>query len=119
MPNMLQTGAAWLGGQLKAHAGRTLSVQQGSTELQNLTATVALHDHEVIDSEGFATSVSSYDWLFVVADLPAGFEFRPGAVVTETLDGRKQKYEAMPLGGGPCFEPADASSVLLMLHTKK
>ena len=123
MANILQDGAAWLGGKLTAHAGHSVSLEQGSATLTGLTASVAMHDYEVIDSSGMLTAVLSYDWTFVAADLVAaggsGFELRKGAVVIETVSGVTRRYEAMPLGSKPAAERLDPSGILLTLHTKK
>jgi hypothetical protein len=66
--------------------------------------------------------VLSYDWTIVAADLVANgapLILRPGAIVTETLNGVLEKYEAMTLGTEPCFQRADSSGILMTLHTKK
>jgi hypothetical protein len=115
MPNLLQTGAAWLGEQMRAHAGRVVTVQQGATTINGLTAWHQAHTHTIISEEGLATQVRTWDWRFVAADLPDGFEFRAGA---EIKDGGA-RYEVVPLGSGPCAEPADSSGVLLTVHTQR
>lgn len=119
MPNILQTGATWLGEQLQAHAGRTVSVKQGAKRaVEGLTATVASHDYEVVDANGFLTTVPAYDWTFVAADL-GDLNIRTGDVITETLAGVEVKYEAMPIGKKPSVENLDSSGILLTVHTKK
>jgi hypothetical protein len=117
MANMLQRGAAWLGSQLQAHAGRCISLTQGTTTIEGLVVSVAKHEHDAIDREGFITKVSTFDWTIVAADIN-GMELRPGAVITETLCGVTKRYEAMAIGSNkPCVEPKDSSGILLVLHT--
>lgn len=119
MPNMLQTGAAWLGEQLQAHAGRTVSIKQGVRRaLTGVVATVSNVEYEIADASGFLTVVPGYDWTFVAADL-GDLNIRTGDIVTETIAGVEQKYEVMPVGKKPCVEPGDSSSILLTVHTKK
>lgn len=115
MPNLLQRAATWHGGQMKGIAGHAVAVQQGTTRISSLTGWREQHEHTVIDSEGFGTQVRSWDWRFVAADLPSGFEFRAGAEITEGVD----KYEVIPIGPKPCVEPADSSGIQVIVHTKK
>src|SRR4051812_7679235 len=107
MTNLLQSGAAWLGSKLQAHAGRTVTIEQGTITLADITAAAVMHEYEVMDDQGFLVSVVSYDWTLVTADLVADgspLQLRSGAILTETLEGVENKYEAMPLGQKPCVE---------------
>lgn len=120
--NLLQSGAAWLGGQLKAHAGRTVTLTAGQLTIENLQCSAAQFEHEILDDDGFATRILSYDWTFTAADLFVGdvpVNLRPGVIVTETLNGVTSKYEAMTLGSRPALERLDSSGILMILHTKK
>ncbi len=120
--NLLQSGAAWLGGQLKAHAGRTVKLTSGAVAIDNLQCSAAQFEHEILDDDGFATRVLSYDWTFLAADLVSGglpVKLRPGVIVSETINGVTDQYEAMTLGSRPALERADSSGILLTLHTKK
>jgi len=119
MPNVLQTGAAWLGAQLSTHAARTIIIVQGQQLLDAVSAWCSRQDYAVVDSEGFTTSTVSFDWQFVASDLPDNFVFRDGAILKETLNGVVQKYEAMPIGSLGCCERLDDAGVLLTVHTKQ
>lgn len=124
MPNMLQTGAAWLGQKLQASAGRSVTLQQGTTVIEGLTATLAAHDYDVMDADGFSTRVRSFDWIFVAADLvvdgvPFCFHANGGAVVKETVGSVETRYESMKVGTRPAAEDKDSSGVLVMVHTNK
>lgn len=119
MSNLLQNGAAWLGTQMKSAAGRTVKIRQGENIYDAVTAWHATVDYQVLDSEGFATSLQSIDWRFVAEDLPDGFAFREGDIIEETVGDDVRFFEAMPLGNQPCSEDADSSGVLLIVHTKR
>jgi len=120
MTNLLQSGAAWLGGQLQTHAGRTVSIRQGVKTVASIVASVAKLEYMVESEEGFPLAVQFYDWTFVAADLvAAGIELREGAIVTETLSGVAREYFAAPVGKRPCVEDLDTSGILLTLHTNR
>lgn len=119
MANMLQRGAAWLGSQLQTHAGLTVSLSQGATTIEGLTASRVHHEHDAIDNEGFITKVATWDWTIVAADLN-GLEVRKGATITEVCSGVTRRYQVLPVGRDkPCVEPKDSSGILLTLHTKQ
>lgn len=115
MTNLMQTGAALLGTQLKSVAGRVVTIRQGSTTLSVTAASVLRQEHEVMDREGFMTRIESFDWTLVTADLE-GLSIRAGAELSEA-DG--SKYEVMPLGDMPPVVPSDTSNLLQIVHTKK
>lgn len=96
-----------------------MKIRQGENIYDAVTAWHATVDYQVVDSEGFATSLQSIDWRFVAEDLPDGFVFRPGAVIEETIGDEVRFFEAMPLGNQPCSEDADSSGVLIAVHTKR
>lgn len=118
--NNLQRIAALVGETGKAQAGRTVSIKLKSLLVEGIIATVEQKEYEVISVEQFVTSVVSYDWTFVKADLDAaGIVLRSGAILTETLSGTERKYEAMELGSKEAVEDLDTSGVLVLLHTKR
>lgn len=120
MGNMLEDGAAWLGEQLQAHAGRTVNIRQGKQTVSGIVATLAMKEYKIAGVDGFETEVTSCDWTFVRADLDtAGLVFRTGAVIEETVAGVLKKYEAMELGDRPAAEDLDTSGILITLHTKQ
>jgi hypothetical protein len=120
--NMLQSGAVWLGQQLKAHAGRTVKIEQGAQVINNVLCSAGTFEHEITDEDGFSTKFLAFDWTFTAADLVANgapITLRKGAIVTEVLNGVEAKYEALPLGTKPALELLDSSGILLVLHTKQ
>lgn len=116
MSNILQTSATWLAGKLKSHAGQSVTIRQGTTTLTGLTATLSMVEHEVVDSEGFATKVMAADWTFTASDL-GDLQLRAGSQITDTESG--DKYEVTPLGKKPAVERLDALGILTTVHTKK
>jgi hypothetical protein len=121
MTNLLQDGAAWLGGQLKDHAGTSITYQRGVSTV-TITATATLHEYEVVDQEGFSTTVLSRDYLVHAADLVlGGAEIAPrsGDLIAETIGGVACTFEVMPLGMKKEYEPVDRDGLLLRIHTKK
>lgn len=122
MPNLLQTGAAWLGQKLQASAGRSVTLEQGTTTVTGLTGVMTEFEYEVIDEGDFTTKLLSCDWVFVAADLSefgTPPKLRSGAVVTEILNDCETKYEAMEIPGKQAVENKDSSGVLVTLHTKR
>lgn len=117
MPNMLESGAAWLGGKLKASAGRTVSVSVGPQVVHGLIGFVSVNDYEVTDSEGFMTRVQRHDWSFESEDLE-GLKYKDGPTVTIT-DQNGERFEVGPVGDRPAVENLDTSGVLVMLHSRK
>lgn len=121
MTNILQDGASWLGGQLKDHAGVSVTYQRG-TDSVTLTATPTLHEYEIVDQDGFASVILSRDYVVHAADLVlAGAEIAPraGDQILETIRLVSQTYEVMPLGQKKEYEPLDRDGLLLLIHTKK
>ena len=114
----MQTGAAWLGGQLSRHARREITITQGTAVLASVTAWMDSQEQEVIDQEGFSTKLEWYVWTIAVADL-VGLEIRKGAVFAETLNGVTSKYEVMPVDKSPAIKKRDTSGILMDYYTKK
>lgn len=124
MSNLLKSGAAWLGQKLKSYAGHSVRLIVGAQSIAELTATVNNQTYDLIEANGTITSVISYDWTIVAADLidddtGEPIELRPACYIEETIGCTVHRYEAMKLGSRKCVEPFGASGVLLLLHTKK
>lgn len=96
---------------------------RGDAESEPIVAVPVQHEYEVIDDEtGLPTKVMSYDWRFtasavLIADGP--ITPRKGDRWKATIEGVEETYEVLPIGKRPCFERADSSGVLLLVHTKK
>ena len=115
--NMLDDSATWLAGQLENHTGRSATYSRGQASV-SVTGTLAIRTHHVMDEEGFASAVQSYDWTFEAADLVLyGEAVTPRVGDRIVADG--VTYEAMPLRDGQPWETADAKGLLCIVHTKR
>jgi len=96
---------------------------RGTDESEPILGVPVQHEYEVIDEEtGLPTRVISYDWRFVAAELVLADEPvtpRKGDRWKANIGGDEEIYEVMPIAKRPCFERADASGVLLLIHTKR
>ena len=96
---------------------------RGNDESDPIRGVPVQHEYEVIDDEtGLPTKVISYDWRFVAAELLIANEPvtpRKGDLWKPTIGGVQETYEVLPIGKRPCFERADTSGVLLLIHTKR
>jgi hypothetical protein len=119
--NIIQDGAAWLGGQLKDHAGVDITYRRGSDTVA-ITATATLHEYQIVDQDGIATVVISRDYIVHAADLVLdGAEIAPraGDQIVETIRSVATTFEVMPLGERRECELVDQDGLLLLIHTKK
>lgn len=124
MSNLLQRGASFIGDKLKspAVAGRTVAYRRGQSEIAKVSAWPSQHEYEVVDEQGFATSVVSFDWTFTTSDLVLrgeAIEPRPRDVIAEVLNGETVTYEVMAIANRPCFEWADTSGILTLVHSRR
>jgi hypothetical protein len=120
--NLLQDGATWLGQQLKAVAGVTVTYTRGINAATGLTGTVTMARYETVDSEGFGVVALSRDYVLHAADLVVGGTMivpRAGDQITETILGVAQTFEVMALGELRESEPLDTDGLMLLVHTKK
>jgi hypothetical protein len=96
---------------------------RGEDESEPITGVPVQHEYEVIDDEsGLPTKVLSYDWTFVAAELLIDgnpIVPRKGDRWKPTIEGTEETYEVLPIGKRPCFERADTSGVLILVHTKR
>lgn len=121
MTNILQDGAAWLGGQLRDHAGVSITYQRGTGTVA-LTATATLRQYEIVDHEGFSSTILVRDYIVHAADLVisgSAIAPRAGDQIHETIRSVAETYEVMPLGERKEYEPFDQDGTLLLIHTKR
>lgn len=119
MPTFMQSGAAWLGSQLKSSAGREVTIRRGGVDGAPLTGWCGAMQYEADSGEGFVTTFQGYDWGFVTADLPEGFTLRSGDLIVETIGAVEKRYEVLPKGNMPSVEETDSSGVMTTAHTKR
>jgi hypothetical protein len=122
MTNVLQDAAAWLAGQLKEKAGRTVTLTRGGVASGSITGWVSQKEYEVVGTDGILTSVTAFEWSFETSDLViSGSQVTPsdGYSITEVLNGRTIVYEVLPITGKPCSEWLDSSGVMTLVRTKR
>ena len=123
MSTAIARAAVGMAQSLERLAGIDGVYARGSCESEPIRGVPVQHEYEVIDEEtGLPTRVISYDWRFVAAELVLANEPvtpRTGDRWTVNMDSGEEVYEVIPIGKRPCFERADASGVLLLIHTKR
>ena len=117
MPDLLANGAAWLAGQLKAAAGRSVTYRRGEDETE-ITATVGRSQFEAQNQSGVIENWESRDYLVGYGDLPYG-EPQRGDVIVETVGGDVCEYEVASPRGVPVFHFGDAFRAMVRIHTKQ
>jgi hypothetical protein len=122
MPNLLQRGATWLGGQLQSAAGQEVEYVRGS-QSASVTGWPSRVEYEVDDQDGIPRRVTFYDWNFTTEDMiftgeTEQLDSMPGDQVLVTIGGFEYTYEAMPAGKRPVAEWLDSSGILRTVHTK-
>lgn len=124
MPNMLQRGAAWLAGQLHQHASHSAAYLRGGVPVALVPATVAKNTYQVTDIEtGVVTNVIAFDFTIRRKLLKtvegSQIEPREGDQIRITLNSLTMTYEVLPVGDRQCWEWADTSGILVLIHTKE
>lgn len=123
MSTAIARAAVGMAHSLERLAGIEGVYARGSCDSEPIRGVPVQHEYEVIDEEtGLPTRVISYDWRFVAAELVLANELvtpRAGDRWTINMGGVEEVYELVPVGKRPCFERADASGVLLLIHTKR
>lgn len=123
MSTAIARAAVGMAHSLERLAGIEGVYARGSCQSEPIRGVPVQHEYEVIDEEtGLPTRVISYDWRFVAAELALANEPvtpRAGDRWSINMNEVEEVYEVMPIGKRPCFERADASGVLLLIHTKR
>ncbi len=120
MPNLLDTAATWLVGQLQEHAGRDVVYRRGALEIE-CTGIPGRSEFEVEDTSGATILVQSYDWSFATADLAFGgvalIPQRGDEVVETDADGVVRTYAILEANGVQAYR-ADPARSAIRVHTK-
>ena len=122
MPDLLETGATWLAGQLKAHASRDVTYRRGAQQVV-LKATAGRTEAEATDDEGGVLRIESRDFIVQAADLVLGGtrtlpELGDLIELTDS-QGVVHRYELMTLGVEGHWRWSDPYHTLLRIHTKE
>lgn len=117
MANLLDTGAAWLLSQLQSHAGRSVTYTQlGQAAIDDITATRAVEEVQIVDAQGMPTVVTVSAWLIASTDLD-GITPKRGDTVTETTSGGDVViWEVAPRPNGPLWQYEDAGRNMLRVY---
>ncbi len=115
MATLLESAATWLGGQLQTAAGKVVTITQGGLVIEGVTGWVKATTDDVDQAEDIGTSFHRFDWGFLAADLPDGFEALPGDLISETET--DLRYKVVPTRGRPAMVGEDGSGVLVTMHT--
>lgn len=121
MPNAIERAAAALSGSLQRVAGTEFRIRRGGDTSEPIKGTLTIATYEVADTETLTLiRVRSIDWVIqqsLIVIEGKSIELRPGDEFEATAGGKR--YEVMPVGKRPCWEPHDANGVMLVVHTKE
>lgn len=120
MPNLLQTGSAWLADQMKSHGSVDVRYERGAEQMP-VKATVGKTEFELDDGSGLVVRVQSRDYLIQSADLVlGGVPSLPvaGDRIRETQGATTFVYEVNAPGNEPHYRFSDPFRKLLRIHTK-
>ena len=107
---------------LQGVAGETVTYSRQSSQITGLSGVPDNQDYEVVDAEGFASVIPSYDWLVTATDLVlsgSAIVPRPGDRISGMLNGVAMVFEVMPIGTKPACEPVDPDGLMLLVHSKR
>jgi len=120
MTNVLQTGAAWLGGVLISHASESVTYHRGDQKVP-LSAALGQTEFTVSDVEGTRTEHSDVDFIVTAADLCLDMGItlpQRGDRIKWTQSSVVQVYEVMAPNGEQPFR-LDPTETILRIHTKR
>jgi hypothetical protein len=118
--DLLQTGAAWLSGQLKSHAAQVVVYQRGESSIE-VRASLGRSEGEQEEGNGLITRFESRDYLIDVADLLLDDVLSEPLAGDRIIEGPLEEgkvYQVAPIPGRPVWEYADAYRNKFRIHTK-
>jgi hypothetical protein len=121
MPDLLETGSAFLDDQRHQHMTRAVTYQRGADSVE-LAATIGRTEFEQADDYGVVHKIESRDFLVRTADLVlASVQTLPkaGDRIRETEGSQTFVYEVMAPGTEPPFRYSDPYRKTLRIHTKQ
>lgn len=121
MADILRTGLAWLSGQLKSHAGQTVTYIRAYDEVE-LTATLGSKPMRLADEFGARLDWTGQDFLIAADDLILdGDPQYParGDLIVHVVDDTQRTYEVLSPGGTePPWRWSDPHHTTYRVHTK-
>ncbi len=122
MPDLLETGSAWLADQLKTHASRQVVYRRGAQQV-TVQATVGRTLLKLDDGYGgVRMEWTDRDFLIHAADLVLGGSPtlpERGDQIRETQGAKTFIYEVMAPGKEPPWRWSDVFRKLLRIHTRQ
>jgi hypothetical protein len=121
LADLLQTASIWLDGVRHSHLVQSVTYVRPSVGQVIVNATLGATVYEIDDSQGIGIKTESRDFILRADDLVlAGQKELPeaGDRIEVTLNGVKQTYEVMPLGGEPSRD-SDRYKEVLRVHSKQ
>jgi hypothetical protein len=122
MPNIMETGMAWLASQLKANAASEITYSRGSDDV-TLQATYGRKLLKLTDIDGaIRMEWTDMDFVFDAADLILdGSQVEParGDKVTLVVGEDVQIYEVLPFQSEPPWRYTDPFQTMIRVHTKR
>jgi hypothetical protein len=121
MPDLLESGQAWLADQLKKHVSRQVVYQRGAQQVA-LQATIGRTLLKLDDGYGgVRMQWTDRDFLIQTADLVLGavaVNPEPGDRIREMVGANTSVFEVMAYGGEPPWRYSDPFGKLLRIHAK-
>jgi hypothetical protein len=121
MPDLLQSAAVWLAGQLKTPASPSVTYRRGAASVV-LAATIGETRSEQTTTDGLTTDVLVRDYLIAAAELILDGERtlpERGDTIEETVGAQTLVFEVVPLAGQAHWRWCDAAHVMLRIHTQQ
>ncbi|NIA06916.1 MAG: hypothetical protein GWP14_04625 [Actinobacteria bacterium] len=120
MPDMMETGMAWLEDQRHQHRTKAVTYHRGSESVE-VQATIGKWTFEVDDGMGILERIESRDFLILTVDLVlAGQATEPqrGDRIKETSGNKVYVYEVLAPGKEDCWRFSDPYRKTLRIHSK-
>jgi len=121
--NMFNAGLAWMGPQMKAHAGSTITYTRTGREAITLTAWPGKTVYTRVDENGFEIKAESRDYIVLAEDLvldDVAIQPQMEDQITETVNGITYEYEVYNLDGSSAeWEWADERRNSIRIHAKQ
>jgi hypothetical protein len=120
--DLLQSGAAWLAGKIKARAAQTVTYRRGADSV-SLSATLGHSLLRVTEGDGRTRTIrTDRDFLVTAADLVlSGETVTParGDAIDLTVGSTAYRYKVLPYGKDePLWRYSEPSNAIMRIHCK-
>jgi hypothetical protein len=117
MPDLLQTGAAWLHAKLSASASHPVTYRRGAQEVE-AAATIGRTLFRV-DDGGMPLRVETRDFMVDAAAIALFGIPEKADQISETIDGTTVIYEVFAPGGEPEWRWSGPERTRFRIHTQR